>query len=178
MPAAALGRTRRRRRDIAIDPVLGRIFCGDPQTAPPLATFHYGFSADMGGGEYDRAATLDAQATPIEFVPVAARDDSSRARRGASRRRRRDLRQRPLRGNAGGRRRRGEKVELRAANEHRPTIIFSAAVLDISGGAQAEVTLNGLLLAGGALRVASTPGNELRRLHLRHCTLAPIGSRV
>ena len=32
-----------------------------------------------------------------------------------------------------------------------------------------------MLIAGGALRVASPPGNELRRLHLRHCTLAPIG---
>ena len=58
MPAAALGRIRRRQARVAIDPVLGRIFCGDPQTAPPLVMFHYGFSADMGGGEYDRAATL------------------------------------------------------------------------------------------------------------------------
>ena len=55
---------------VAIDPVLGRIFYGDAQAAPPLAIFHYGFSADMGGGEYDRAAELDAQATPLEFVPA------------------------------------------------------------------------------------------------------------
>ena len=40
------------------------------EISPPLATFHYGFSADMGGGEYDRAATVDAQATPIELVPA------------------------------------------------------------------------------------------------------------
>ena len=63
-----------------------------------------------------------------------------------------------------------QRLELRAANEHRPTI-WSQAALDITGGAQAEVTLNGLLIAGGALRVANTPGNQLRRLRLRHCTL-------
>jgi len=33
--------------------------------------------------------------------------------------------------------------------------------------------LNGLLIAGNALRVANTAGNQLRRLRLRHCTLAP-----
>ena len=157
---------------IAIDPVLGRIFCGDPQAAPPLATFHYGFSADMGGGEYDRAATLDAQATPIESVPaphamiqdaldavqvggVVEIADSGRYGETPA-----------ILVDAGAR------VELRAANEHRPAIIVSAE-LDISGGAQAEVTINGLLIAGGALRIANTPGNQLRRLRLRHCTLAP-----
>jgi hypothetical protein len=157
---------------VAIDPVLGRIFCGDPQAAPPQATFHYGFSADMGGGEYDRAATLDAQATPIEFVPtphatiqpalnavqaggVVEISDTGRYEETPA-----------IAVDA------GKRVELRAANEHRPTVILSGE-LDISGGAQSQVTLNGLLLAGGTLRVASAPGNELRRLHLRHCTLAP-----
>jgi hypothetical protein len=156
---------------IAVDPVLGRIFCGDPQAEPPRVTFHYGFSADMGGGEYDRAATLD-QATPIERVPAphATIQDAL------------DTVQ------AGGvveitdTGRYGEtpaivvdpsaRIELRAANEHRPAIMV-AAELDISGGAQAEVTINGLLIAGGALRIANTPGNQLRRLRLRHCTLAP-----
>jgi hypothetical protein len=156
---------------IAVDPVLGRIFCGDPQAEPPRVTFHYGFSADMGGGEYDRAATLD-QATPIERVPAphATIQDAL------------DTVQ------AGGvveitdTGRYGEtpaivvdpsaRIELRAANEHRPAIRVAAA-LDISGGAQAEVTINGLLIAGGALRIANTPGNQLRRLRLRHCTLAP-----
>ena len=157
---------------ITIDPVLGRIFCGDAQTQPPLVTFHYGFSADMGGGEYDRAAALDAQLTPIESVPaphptiqdalnavqaggVAEITDSGRYVETPA-----------LAANAGA------KIELRAANEHRPTVILSGN-LDIIGGNQAEVTLNGLLVAGGALRVASVAGNQLRRLHLRHCTFAP-----
>ncbi len=54
---------------IAIDPVLGRIAFADAQTEPPLVTFHYGFSDDMGGGEYERAATFDALLTPVEKFP-------------------------------------------------------------------------------------------------------------
>ena len=157
---------------IAIDPMLGRIFCGDAQAEPPQVTFHYGFSADMGGGEYDRAATLDVQAAPIESVPAphAVIQDALNAVAAGG----------VVEVTDSGRYLEtpaatvdaGARIELRAANEHRPAIILSGA-LDISGGAQAEVTLNGLLIAGGALRVASTAGNQLRRLRLRHCTLAP-----
>jgi len=155
---------------IAIDPVLGRISCGDPQAEPPGVTFHYGFSANMGGGEYDRSATL-AQAAPIETVPAphAAIQDAVNAAAGGGVVEITDsgrYKETPAIAVNGA-----ARLELRAANEHRPTIILSSA-LDISGGEQAEVTLNGLLIAG-AVRVASTAGNQLRRLHLRHCTLVP-----
>jgi hypothetical protein len=43
---------------VALDPVLGRIAFPDPQDAPPSVTFHYGFSAPMGGGAYGRAPTF------------------------------------------------------------------------------------------------------------------------
>ena len=43
--------------------------------------------------------------------------------------------------------------------------------LDITGGANAEVTLNGLLIAGGSIRVHS--GGDLHKLRLVHCTLVP-----
>lgn len=157
---------------IAIDPVLGRIFCGDPQAQPPQVTFHYGFSADMGGGEYDRAATLDAQAAPVESVPapqatIQAALSAVQAGGGVEIIDSGRYSETPaIVVNPGAR------VELRAANEHRPTVILSGK-LDISGGAEVEVTLNGLLIAGDALRVANAPGNQLRRLRLRHCTLVP-----
>ena len=50
---------------IAIDPVLGRISfpANQLRRRPPLVTFHYGFSAEMGGGEYARASTFDADPT-------------------------------------------------------------------------------------------------------------------
>lgn len=45
---------------IGVDPVLGRI--AFPRHQPPpaqvRATFHYGFSAEMGGGEYDRTDSI------------------------------------------------------------------------------------------------------------------------
>ena len=50
---------------IAIDPLLGRIaFPSDPDLpavspADVRVMFHYGFSADMGGGEYDRSKTIE-----------------------------------------------------------------------------------------------------------------------
>lgn len=153
---------------IALDPVLGRIAFGDPQTEPPLVTFHYGFSDALGGGGYDRAATFDALLTPVAQVPaphatiqdaldavktggVAEITDSGRYTGTLTI----DVAA-------------GQRVELRAANEHRPTLVLGGD-LNITGGAGAEVTLNGLLISGGTVKV----GGALQRLRLRHCTLVP-----
>ena len=153
---------------IAIDPVLGRIAFADAQTAPPLVTFHYGFSDDMGGGEYDRAATFDGLLTPVEIVPamhatiqdaldavktggVVEISDSSRYNE-------------TLVINVDA----GQRVELRATNEHLPTIVLGGDLI-INGSADSEVTLNGVLISGGTIRV----NGALRTLRLRHCTLVP-----
>ena len=157
---------------IAVDPVLGRIAFRDPQNGPPLVTFHYGFSADMSGGEYDRAATLDALLAPVEKVPaphatiqdgldavtvggVVEISDSGRYSETPS-----------INVNA------SQRIELRAADGHRPTVIATSPI-DITGGADAEVTLNGLLIAGGPIRVLSVLNNGFRKLRLVHCTLVP-----
>lgn len=156
---------------VAIDPVLGRIAFGSTQTAPPLVTCHYGFSADMGGGEYEREASLNALLQPVQQVTAPATIQAALTATS----------------NGGvvqitdsGRYvetltitvANGQHLELRAANRHRPTIVLSGDCT-ISGGADAEVTLNGLLITGGALRVPTGVGNKLRRLCLRHCTLVP-----
>ena len=153
---------------IAIDPTLGRIAFAKAQTEPPLVTFHYGFSDDMGGGEYDRAATFDAKLAPVEKVPlphatiqdavnaVAAGGVVEISNSG------RYTETPAINVNA------GQRVELRAANEHRPTIVLSGNLV-INGAADSEVTLNGLLIAGGAIRV----NGALRALRLRHCALLP-----
>src|SRR5439155_15646025 len=65
----------------------------------------------------------------------------------------------------------GVRLEFRAANEHRPTLIMTGP-LDITGGADAEVTLNGLLIAG-PIRVLSALGDTLRKVRLLHCALVP-----
>jgi hypothetical protein len=156
---------------VAIDPVLGRISFRDAQAEAPRVTFHYGFSAEMGGGEYNRRAFFDADLAPINAVaspgPIQPALD---ARAGGG----------VVELSDGGRFQEtpaialnaGVRLELRAANEHRPTLVV-AGPIDISGGEDAEVTLNGLLIAGGPIRVLSGAGNALRKLRLVHCTLVP-----
>ncbi len=153
---------------VAIDPVLGRIAFGDAQPSAPLVTFHYGFSADTGGGEYERAATFDLPAQPVQAVasPDAIQDaintrvtgraiqitDNGRYEETLS------LNVNP-----------GERFELRAANGGRPTIVLDDEFVISGGDEAAEVTLSGLLLIGARLRVTGA----LRQLRLRHCTIVP-----
>jgi hypothetical protein len=157
---------------ISIDPVLGRI--AFPPGVPPQnvrVNFHHGFSMAMGGGEYERRASFAidsdadveiAQGDTIQtaFNSVAGGgaveiQDSGRYEETPT------LAPDPA-----------ARVELRAANEHRPAWILSGD-LDITLNAGTELTLNGLLLTGGTLRVAPGSGTGTRLLRLRHCTLVP-----
>jgi hypothetical protein len=159
--------------EFAIDPVLGRIAL--PPGLPPgtrvEVDYHYGFSADIGGGEYERSDSFES-ATPTLRVPddhptiqgalnalggagVVEISNSSRYEETLS-----------IGATA------GQRIELRAANGHRPTVVLNGE-FTLSGGADAEVVVNGLLLTGDRLQVPASGGNALRRLELRHCTLVP-----
>ena len=157
----------------AIDPVLGRIAL-PPGLAPDTRVevdYHYGFSADVGGGEYERAesfgsamattrvpdnhSTIQAAITALGGVGVVEITDSGRY-------------EETLTIDAAA----GERIELRAANGRRPTLVLTGEC-SLSGGADSEIVINGLLIAGHRLRVAAGGGNVLRRLDLRHCTLVP-----
>ena len=158
-------------KPVAIDPILGRISFRDAQAEPPQVVFHYGFSAAMGGGEYERRQTFDVALAPINTVSspgpiqsaldarasggVVELSDSGRFEETPS-----------IELDA------GVRLEFRAANEHRPTVIV-AGPLDVTGGANAEVTLNGLLIAGSHIRILSVLGEALRKVRLVHCTLVP-----
>ena len=158
---------------VAIDPRLGRCAFPDDQPAPPLVSFHYGFSADMSGGEYDRSASLGAidgatvrvsQQDPLALQTVA---DGLAALAGSG----------TVEIDDSGRYEEtpalvvdGRQVELRSANKKRAALILSGDLL-IQGDDEGELTLNGLLIVGGLLRVQG-----LRRLRLRHCTLLPGGT--
>jgi hypothetical protein len=156
---------------IYIDPERGRIAFPSAQAAPAevVVSFSYGVPHLIGGGGYERAASIDAGLTPT--VPVAGGD----------------VLQTALDGIAGG----GGveitdsgrfietiafnsdpdvRVGLQAANEQRPTIISGGDIV-VTGGASAEVVLNGLLIAGGAIRIPAAAG--IRRLILSHVTLVP-----
>jgi hypothetical protein len=73
----------------------------------------------------------------------------------------------------------GARIELRAAEGRRPLLALTGGDLRVFGGEGAQVTIDGLLIAGGAVVVpASLDGqaNRLARLNLAHCTLAPLAT--
>lgn len=77
VPADLTGWTYRARPgQVAVDPVLGRIAFppGNPPTEGVWVSYHYGFSADMGGGEYQRARPAIAGR---QVYPVGPGKDSS-----------------------------------------------------------------------------------------------------
>lgn len=173
---------------VAIDPVLGRIAFADPQTQqPPLATFYYGFSAQMGGGEYNRLGSfatrrtevLDEHGVPIvkQVVNGYLKDAPTNAKTNITD----ALAALSVKGGAveilnSGRyaedvtiNASGKTIVVRAADKCRPTLVLQNANLEISGGKNDEVILDGLLIVNGAIRVSG----DLGRLIIRHCTVVP-----
>jgi len=156
---------------VSIDPVLGRIAV--PPGAPPVnlrVTYHYGFSMPTGGGSYERGKTfalgggfasvtqgqsLQAELTAAQAGGIVQIDDSGRYAETLS-----------LNLPAAA------KVEVRAANEQRPTLVLNGDwTITLAPGA--ELTLNGLLITGGRVRINAAGGDGTRLLRLRHCTLVP-----
>ncbi|CAL78119.1 conserved hypothetical protein [Bradyrhizobium sp. ORS 278] len=159
---------------VSIDPVLGRIAFGTAPAAPPNVSFHYGFSDDLGGGEYDRSATIDPALRPLVAAPAQAAglqsaldgvSNGGAVEIGGSGRYAATPRITVTAAN--------KRVELRAANKARPLLALGGEMV-ITGQDGSEVTLNGLVISGAALRVKATnDGRKLKLLRLRHCTLVP-----
>jgi hypothetical protein len=157
---------------IAIDPVLGRIaFPPDTVTTDVRVMFHHGFSMAMGGGEYERSRTFAlggglmtvVQGQSLQAALTAAQGGGIIVEIGDSGRYEEALNI-TLPPTA--------KVEVRAANEHRPTLMLGGE-WNIALAPGADLTLNGLLITGGRLHVTGTGGEGPGMLRLRHCTLVP-----
>lgn len=154
---------------IGVDPVLGRIAFNTSDAAPSavVVSYHYGFSADMGGGEYNRAETFDDTLAVAQTVrngdsiqnALDALTESAAVEIGDSARYAETL---SLNVPA------NTRIELRAANHARPHLALGGDLI-IKGDESAQVTLNGLLISGGAIHVTGNFGT----LRLRHCTLVP-----
>jgi hypothetical protein len=67
----------------------------------------------------------------------------------------------------------GKMLEIRAAEKWRPVLLLSSP-LELRGGDESVLLLNGFLLDGGwTIRVPEGGGNALHRLALRHLTAMP-----
>ncbi|MDH4196198.1 MAG: hypothetical protein OEW05_02175 [Candidatus Aminicenantes bacterium] len=154
---------------VAIDPVLGRIYFGTNHPQPPAVSFYYGFSADMGGGEYERQSSFIATddwtviRVPGDYPTLtqalqAAQDQCVVIEITDNRRYQESLSMNLAKDQA---------IEIRSANGCRPLLELQSP-LQIKGD-EAEVTFNGFLISGGALHV----GGKVKTLRIRHCTLVP-----
>lgn len=161
---------------VAIDPVLGRLALGPlvPVDTTVRVSFHYAFSAPMGGGGYPRAETMPANDTPPQLLRVPDDHPTIQAALTAL-------------GGAGiveitdhGRYEETltitvdaeATIELRAADRCRPTLVLGGPLV-LSGGMRSQIRLEGLLIAGNGLDIPDTADNRLAKLAIRHCTLVP-----
>lgn len=165
--------------EYAVDPVLGRISVPAAPTTSVRVTYHHGFGADLGGGEYDRAGSFDPQLRPVQ-VPATSPPQAREAREALTGE---DAAGTSVVIREGGRYSWEEvsgglatpaihaagHVELRAEDGCRPVLALGADLVIDAEQDESEVTLDGLLIAGSTLRVRGNLGT----LRLRHCTLVP-----
>ena len=164
---------------VAVDPVLGRIHFGDAVALQdPRVTFHYGFAAEVGGGEYERQNSFDTDLAKVGIVirvpqaaPAVATISDALNLLGSSDgiieiedSDRHDL---PSSIHLAA----NQRLELRAANGSRPLLVLTDD-FSITGDADSDFLLNGLLIPTHGLLVPNT-NNALRQLRLSHCTLVP-----
>ncbi len=170
----------------SVDPVLGRLVLPEkmpsgnapgPTTAVKVS-YHYGFSMDMGGGEYERIQSFDSfpNSENIKTVPssyatiedaLAALNGSGVVEIGESGKGSLRLVDTPAINVAAG-----VEVEIRGANLTRPTLVINDEVKISGNGKGSILILDGLLINGGKSNTLRVKGN-LDQLILRHCTLVP-----
>ena len=168
--------------DIMVDLERGRILLGSARAtehaADPFdASFHYGFSRPIGGGEYERnppGGLLATQHTASQGAPLQPQLDAIAAGGRLVINDSLAYAQMPVfkvNGvNAPGAP--GLEVVVAARNGARPLITLGGPIL-LAIGARGRLVLDGLVFSGGALQLVAAADDEPRELVLRHCTLVP-----
>jgi hypothetical protein len=175
---------------VALDPERGRFAFPPLQLpkGPVTVSYHYGFSAEIGGGEYRRSLRQEPEAKVRRVTGVAAlrralrrweRPPSAKDTKSANRKPRHEVIEiadsgiyvLPVRVRLGP----GETLQLRAAQRMRPVIGLvdwqagASDALSITGESDSRFTLDGLLIYGRGIRAEG----GLRSLTVRHSTLVP-----
>jgi hypothetical protein len=175
---------------VALDPMLGRIVFPPNQSRRQAVwvSYAYGFSADIGGGQYDRPLSQPAGAVVYQVrsgLPQAERSATKFARLGdALTQWRQDkppsaiieildsnVYAEPVAIDL----LRGQTLELRAASGARPIIRLlewqtaTPDDLSIAGEAGSWFVLDGILVTGRGVQV----GGDVSGVTIRHCTLVP-----
>jgi hypothetical protein len=170
---------------VALDPERGR-FVFPARQLPKgqvAVSYHYGFSAEIGGGEYRRPLRQEAKAKIRRVTGVSALRRALRRWEkpptGAGREARHEVIEiadsgvyvLPVRVHLGP----GESLQLRAAQHTRPVIGLvdwqagGSDALSIAGAPDSRFTLDGLLVYGRGIRAEG----GLRSLTVRDSTLVP-----
>ncbi len=176
---------------LALDPERGRIAFPPRQLpkGPVTVSYHYGFSAEIGGGEYRRPISQEAGAkvtrvTSVRGLRAALKRwerprNAAAAAKAAQRPPRHEVIEiadsgvyvLPVRVHLGA----GETLQLRAAQRTRPVIGLvdwqagGSDALSVTGGEGSRFTLDGLLVYGRGVQAEG----QLRSLTVRHSTLVP-----
>ena len=186
LPADLSGWSYRPHHDrVAVDPVLGRIVFPSAQCPKDgvWVSYHYGFSADIGGGEYDRPLSQPQQYKLYRVGPAGPFHTIHAALRQW---REKDAAKNPhavVEITDSGvyveqihvRLKEGESLQLRAANAKRPVIRLldwhtdRPDALTVEGARGSRFTLDGLLISGRSVSIEG----EISEATIRHCTLVP-----
>ena len=175
-----------RRGTVAVDPVLGRILFPEDETPKHgvWVSYHYGFSADIGGGTYPRPLSQPAT-DAFAYFRVSKGGDLQTV--GSAVHAWRSEPNPPLRAiieiadNAVYTERlridlhKNESLQIRAANGFRPVIrlldwrVEGPDLLVVQGEEGSRFTLDGIVVAGRNIEL----GGDLAEAAIRHCTLVP-----
>ena len=155
---------------VAVDPVLGRIAFADAPGAEVLASFHYGFTIAIGGGEYERGDPA-VPVVPVQQVQdgAALQPALDAVQNGGTVE---VLDSHRYVETPGITVHAGKTVVLRAVNGARPLLAASGDIV-LQLDADATLIIDGWVIAGGTLIVPPFADTQPRRLILRDCTLVP-----
>ena len=176
---------------VFVDPVLGRIrfSCEDAVPHHIQVSYHYGFAAALGGGEYPRVVTEPLGAVfytvgkGMKLADALAEWSREKPRHAVIEIAQSGFYAAVIDAEIPA----GHSLQIRAANGARPVLQLdedeedAADALVFSGQAGSRLTLDGLLVVGSAVRVCGPdPGADVQagsecpfEILIRHCTLVP-----